>query len=348
MHGLFHLPLNRSAAGPRPPQRQPELRLQKPRRPWAIHVAAFLCLTALVLFSTSCGKKSVPDLLAKVGSSEIRVTRFQEQMARRGGARPEALDKGALLEEMIDQEALYVKALQRGLHDDPEVQRAYRNLLIGKLKDRELTPQIEKAEITAEEIRTYYETNRARYIRPAKVRLAVLTLKTSPATSAENVSALRQRMTEARQKAMEPAAANERGFGALAIAYSEDQASRYRGGEVGWIEEDRGHAWLSPAVIAAGFALKQAGAVSEVLADPQGVYLVRLLERRNAEVIPVTEVEATIRQQLLTEKRRQLERAFVAQARAAVPVEIHPELLARITPPTAAPEAANLQPPSFP
>ena len=117
---------------------------------------------------------------------------------------------------------------------------------------------------------------------------------------------------------------------------------------MGWIEENRGHAWLSSAVIAAGFALPKAGEVSEILTDPQGVWLVKLLERRTAEVMPLTEVEGAIRQKLLAEKHRHLERDFVAQARAAVPVEIHSELLARISPPTAASKASNLQPPSFP
>jgi peptidyl-prolyl cis-trans isomerase C len=310
--------------------------------------AGLLGLSAVLLLGTSCGKPSDPDLLAKVGPREIRVSQFQEQMARRGGANPEALDRPALLQELVEQEALYLKAAQAGLDQDPEVQRAHRNLVISKLRERQLAPLLAKAEVTAPEVQACYETNRARYTRPAGIRLAVLYLKANPAMNADAIAALQQRMAEARQKAREPSAAKPTGFGSLAITYSEDQATRYKGGDVGWIEPERAHAWLSRPVLQAGAALKAPGDLSDVITDPQGVYLLKLLERRDARTLLLSEVEAPLRQQLLAEKRRHIERAFAAEACRSVPVETHPERLATITPPVPGGKPADSQPPGFP
>jgi len=273
-----------------------------------------------------------PDLLATVGPESILVDEFRAQILRRGGLRPEAVDREALLQEMIDAEALYAKALQAGLDNDPEVRRAYRNLLVGKLKERDLNPRLEKIAVTAADVRTYYDQNRDRYTLPARVRLAVVALNVSPTLRAEQKEALHQRLEEARHRILqETTLPAERGFGALAIECSEDQASRYRGGDIGWIEAGRGHARWSQAVLDAGFALGKVGEVSDVISDAQGVYLVRLVDRRDSSAVPLAEVEEEIRHRLLRDQRAQLERDFVREIRRALPIQVYTQALAQVT-----------------
>lgn len=315
-------------------------------------VAALLILAgifgATAFLLGSCSQKVDPFLLARVGARELRVEQFQEQWSRRGGAQPETLDRAALLEEMIEQEVLYVRALQAGLDKSPELQRAWRNLLVGKLKERELAPLLARAEVTPAELKMAYESERGKFSRPAAARLAVLYLPVDSTMKPEKVELLQQRLAQARQKALDPGAGDAPGFGALAISYSEDQATRYHGGIIGWVEPDRGPSWLGRAAVAAGFVLKNPGDITEVVTDDHGVYLVKLMERREATVQPIAQVEAILRPRLLAEKRRQIERAFVLESRAAVPVETHAELLARIPAPRAAGVADNQKPPSFP
>jgi parvulin-like peptidyl-prolyl isomerase len=221
-------------------------------------------------------------------------------------------------------------------------------MIIGKLKGRDLTPRLAKAEVTPAELQAAYTAGRDRFTRPAAVRLAVLYLKTDPVMRPERIAELQRRMSEARQKALAPEPSGTPGFGALAITCSEDQATRYNGGIVGWVEQNRGHAWLGAAAVEAGFGLKNPGEVSEVITDPKGVYLVKLLDRREAAVIPQAQVEASLRQRLLVEKRREIEQAFLRESRQSVPVEAHPELLARIPLPRSSAVAENKRPPSFP
>jgi len=234
------------------------------------------------------------------------------------------------------------------LDKDPEIQRVWRNLLIGKIKERELAPRLAAAEVTSAELKAAYEAERDHYTRPGAVRLAVLYLKTDPVMKPGKIAELQQRMAEARQKALAPDVAGSPGFGPLAISCSEDQATRYNGGVVGWVGRDRGHAGLAPAAVEAGFALKKPGDISQVVIDPQGIYLLKLLDRREAATIPFAEVEASLRHRLLVEKRRQVEQAFGREARESVAVEAHPERLAQIPPSALQTATETKQPPAFP
>lgn len=285
-----------------------------------------------------------PDLIATVGNREIRVKQFKEEAARRGGLRPEGLDRRKLLEELIDYEAMLVKAFEAGLDKDPEVIRAYHNLLVGKLRTRQLEPRIENVAISDEEIKAQYETHIDRYTRPARSRIAILYFETHPTMSPEKRESIRARLAEAREKA-QSLSQDERGFGALAIRYSEDQASRYKGGDIGWLAQGRAYRWPDP-VVSAGFSLETIGDVSDVIETDNGLYLVKLLDRRDAVATPLEKAKTRIRHKMLLEKRKQTEAAFIAEQRAATEITIYPDVLASIPmPETGKP---GLAPPSLP
>jgi parvulin-like peptidyl-prolyl isomerase len=303
---------------------------------------------ALALCPLSCGKKSDPQLLARVGSVEIRVDQFQEQMARRGGAHPQMLNKQALLDEMIAEEALYQRALRAQLDQDPDIRRAWRNLLVAKLKRTELDERIATTEITRAELDAAYEKARDTYLRPAAVRIAVLYMRVGPEMKPEKLAELQTSMADARTKALSLTSTHAQGFGPLAINYSEDQASRYQGGVIGWVETNRAPAWFGPFAVQTAFALKSPGDISQVISDSQGIYLLKLIERRDPSLIPFAEVEPALRHRLIIEKRRRLDQDFVREAREALPVEIHPEALARVPSLPTTAVANNQPPPSLP
>ena len=311
---------------------------------------ALVVIVGLLTGSCKPEPEAPPAPLATVGTHTIQVEHLQAQIIRRGGLRPDLVDPTALLQEMINEEALYVAALRAGLDQDPDIQRAHRNLLVGKLKERELNPRLQDLEVTPDEIREHYDQNRERYTRPARVRLAILTLTTPSTLREEQQEALRQRLEEVRDQIHRGTAdPPDRGFGTLAIHHSEDQATRYRGGDIGWIDAGQSHGRWSPPVLRAGFALTQIGDVSQVVSDAQGVYLVRLMDRREASRIPLAEVEAEIRQRLLRDHRLRIEREFVNAIRGSLPIEVHTQALARFNLSTSTPRPQQEpRPPSLP
>ncbi len=290
-----------------------------------------------------------PDLLATIGPRQIRVADFVREISRRGGSRQELLDRSALLHEMIVREALLVRARAAGLEEDPEFIREWQGLLIGCLRRRDLEPQLADVAVSDLDIQADYERDQAPYRRPATRRLAILFVATHPQMDPEARARCQARIDEARRQVLAQAeTAATKGFGALAVEYSEDQTTRYKGGDLGWVEDGRDPGGYGAEVVRAGFALAKVGDVSDIIATDRGLYLVRLADQRPAQTSPLEEVRERIRHLLLRDKQRQLEKAFVDQALSAVTVKIFEDALQRLPPTAPGQRPDAVAPPGLP
>jgi parvulin-like peptidyl-prolyl isomerase len=306
-------------------------------------------LAVLILAGCSRQPKPDPDLVAKIGSREIRVAEFQAWMRRRAVANDPA-QKAALLEEMFDHYALVQKAHAAGLDQDPELRRAWENMLVAKLREREFEPQLTNTAPSSAQIESYYQSHLSAFTEPALRRGAVLFLELPAHATEERKTQLKQRLAEARDKvlsqpASEPAA---RGFGALAIEYSDDQSTRYRGGDIGWIQAGRGDARFDKLVLDTLFALPQTGSVSEVLETPRGYYLLKLLELRPQQVRTLDAARSVIEHKLLLESRQRLESEWRKTARAGRKIEVFEGVLSRVQLPAAPETESSSRPPALP
>lgn len=302
-----------------------------------------------------CSRSPVPDptIVAIVGDRTIRAEDVQQEIAWRQRHRRPVPEPAALLEEMISQEALLQKARAAGIDQDPEFQRTWRALLVAKLKERDLAPRLEAVEVTPEELRAASEKEAQRHAQPAKARLAFIQIKTNSRMSEEQIAELRGRIDEARVRALALSSASNAGFAQVAVDYSEDQASRYKGGDVGWFDEGQTHYRWPVDVVAAGFALRNPGDVSAVLRAENGFYLVKKLDTRPASAASATAslplLEERVGRKLLVQKRETAEKAFFDEARRALGVRTFPEALAAI--PVSATTVARRtsgEPPSLP
>src|SRR5262245_57570140 len=69
-----------------------------------------------------------PSVVAMVADAKIRLEDLQAEIARRGNA--SAVDPKTVLQQMINRRALVARARRLGLERNPEIVRAYENLLI--------------------------------------------------------------------------------------------------------------------------------------------------------------------------------------------------------------------------
>lgn len=287
-----------------------------------------------------------PDLIARVGSCEIRVPDFERELERRGGRNPASVDRDVLLEEMIQRQALIARAHKLGLHEGADYIRKCENMLIGELRQRELEPNLHTMDVTDDEARQYYDTHIEAHTTPAKRKLAMITIVVHDKMSEDKRKRCGDRIREARNKALsQTSTKGVRGFGKIAIEYSEDQTTRYKGGEIGWVTEGREYRWPKP-VVAAGFALEAIGDISDVIETETALYIVRHCDVREAEVAPFEKALPQLRHQLLLDKRREAEKAFEETARTSVTVEIFPEALDRV--PVPEPTGGETTPPALP
>lgn len=297
--------------------------------------AAVACLgVALVVLAPGCSRQNQadPELVAQIGKREIRVAEFQDWMRRRGVGTNDA-QKAALIEEMFDHFAAVQQAEKLGLERDPEIRRSWENLLVGKLRERQLEKELTKVAITPAQSQLYYSNHLASYSEPAMRRGAVLFCEVNHKATAEEKSAARARLEEARVKALQQPTTNSapQSFGALAVEYSVDQATRYRGGDMGWLVEGKLDNRFDKAALEALFALSQPNDLSEVVETPRGYYLVKLLEARPQRAKAFNTVQAAIEHRLILETRQQLETEWKRSLRSACESKTYPEVLHRVT-----------------
>ena len=274
-------------------------------------------------------------VVARVGDREIRASDLEKDVQRRIDARLPIPGKEVLLREMVAYEAMAQRARNAGVADDLQVKRQMDSILIGVLKERELKARLAAIEVSDEEILAEYEQRIAQYTRPAQVRLAILFQKAGKVISDDKRKELTSRLLEARSKAIENPAPGGRGpaaggFAALAIEYSEDQVSRYRGGDIGWLKAGQTPSRWPEAVLTAGYALEK-GHISDVIEARGGYYLVMKSDERPGAVTPLAKVAASLRQSLLVQKRRTMNEAFLDESLQLADAKINLDVLASVS-----------------
>jgi peptidyl-prolyl cis-trans isomerase C len=222
---------------------------------------------------------------------------------------------------------LLARALELGIDKAPEIRRRYENLLIAELKERELKPKLEQAAVGPEEVRN--AVHQAQRRQPAQVRIAVLQLTANSRASENKRTQLAERLIEAREKALRMPTP-EPGFGALAVDYSDDQTTRYTGGDKGWFDVGNTNYSIAPEILAAANSLPKVGDVSEVIRTDRGLYLVRLMDRRAAGPTSLTAQEPAVQQKLLAKERKRIEAEFGASIRSNLRVEVNTPAFAAV------------------
>src|SRR6185436_656563 len=190
------------------------------------------------------------DALATVEGHPIRLVDFQAELERRARgsadtfARPQARE--ALLEELVTSESIYLRAKDSGFDQRPEIARQIKRFIVERFTEEQLSDKSDPPPVSDTEIAAHYDQNASRYATPEQVRFAAIQFGFSPkATDEKKAEVLRKVefvLAEARTLPT-----SERGFGALAQRYSEDQATRYGGGDAGWLSPGDEGRW-DPAV----------------------------------------------------------------------------------------------------
>jgi peptidyl-prolyl cis-trans isomerase C len=305
----------------------------------------------LALTCVSCKKQAAVDgVVARVGEAVITKEQFQAELARRAKAGWPVATAGqreAILEEMVRLEVFYAKAKAAGYTTDPELQAQFRRMVAGKFEADQRAKRVAASRPESGEIELHYKNNQAQFTVPEKVHPAVIFLKVPTKAEAEQMAKAQERAEQIRQKAFEQAAQQPH-FGLLAQENSDDQATRYRGGDAGWITRQQTKFSWDKSVVEAAFALQRPGEISPLLRAPDGFYVLKLIERKAAEVLPLEQVRDRISHQLLASARRQADKEFYEQQKAGLAISINQPLLGSIEAPPAAIRTNQAAPPSMP
>lgn len=317
------------------------LNTSRQRQP--VRVLRFCCgasLALAALLSSACKREEQvalqdPDkndpVAIRVGGRDVRLSELQAELDfLRRKHNPVAADRESFLESSIERMVALSKARELGLDQDIELRRQWENLLIGHLKQHEIDAGAAELTVTDDEVQAHYQQNLKTYSSPARIHLALLFLKV-PAHADETArEAVRQRLQEAREKALK-LPAGTRGFGAGAMTWSEEATSRFKGGDIGWLEAGATQSRWPAEVVEAGFALKDNGAVSDVITADDGYYLLKKLDSRGAVVRSLEgRLRATLENAILRNKRAALETQVKDSWKAAGNVALDEEVLSQL------------------
>lgn len=168
----------------------------------------------------------------------------------------------------------------------------------------------DKVKVADEEVRAYFDAN-PRAVDPGeRLRVQQILFASSPEDRAREAARVRAAVVQKRAVAGED-------FAMLVREYSDDKATRERGGR---LEVTRGA--MPPAYDHAAFAL-QAGQVSELVDTPEGVYVLRLQERLPGPPPAYEDVRSIIKSAILGQKRQEAFSSLVSRLRAKARIETY-------------------------
>lgn len=278
-----------------------------------------------------CGRKdpgTAVDAVAWVGGRPVLATTLDTEIRRRSaGGLP--VDRDKVLAELIELEAAYGRAIASGFLERPEMQRAIRLLVAERLRQNHESEVAADTGMGEERARALYAASTNRFIRPEAWNVAWIQLEVPRKATEEKKAHVMERARALKQRA-ETEARGLTHFGVVAADASADQSTRYRGGELGWMTAAQMEARMDPAVVAAVKALGAAGLVSEPVAGADGVYLLKLMGRRAAQLRPFDEVRPQLDHELATRARQERDDRWSRWCREGVEVRVVTERLARV------------------
>lgn len=290
--------------------------------------------------------------VARIGDQYISTDAFVDEMKRRGGDRPgqfqDLEQKRRLLDDLVYRAALVKAAEDAGLTAQPDVRLAVDQVVSNRYVQSTLRDAQRGLSVSDEDVARYYAEHADEYTVPARKRAAMLKISVAAGAGEAAWASATERMQAARAKA-DKLDARVPHFGALATEVSDDEATRHRGGVIGWIAEGSSARYAHDrAVLDAVRELESPGSLSQVLRGADGVYLVRLVESEPRQARTLKQLASGIRQRLMQERLQAAETTFRQQLMRQVGVEVRESTLAAIAPIGPPASTTPPQPPAMP
>jgi parvulin-like peptidyl-prolyl isomerase len=168
------------------------------------------------------------------------------------------------------------------------------------------------ADVSDEELETYYRDNEVRLTLPEQVRVRHILLTWKPMGTRDDRAAIREQMAPILEQARAGA-----DFAALAREHSDDYSTAGNGGDTGFFHRGQ----MAPAFEEVAFAL-QPGEISDPVETPFGVHILRLEKRKEARLLPLEEIREQLREHISEEKMEAAVKAETARLREAADIEI--------------------------
>jgi peptidyl-prolyl cis-trans isomerase C len=247
--------------------------------------------------------------LRRTALDELILDELIWQESRRQGKRP---DEAAVDAEVGKVRARFEsdEAYEAALAESRLTPREFRRYMQRAVLVRDARAAHVPADPSEADLRTYFEGNRAKFVRPEQVNLLEIQVKVDPA-GGKTAEREAQKKTDRIAKKLRAGA----DFRSLAWEESED-AYRVKSGELGWVHRGRLDPDLETAVFAA--PVGEVGVVRSLA----GFHLFQVLERQPSRQLEFDEARDLLMDRLRRERRAEAARQWEDGLRRSVRIEI--------------------------
>jgi len=257
-------------------------------------------ISAALLFSGCSKKESL--VVAKVGSRTITVDQLQKRLGDKkfSSWEQELTQKQQLLQTLIDEQLMVIGATELGLDKDPDfisqIQGLKRNILLEELYNREI---LKKSQPSEKELKAHYD-------------------KLSWEIKARHILV----KTEEEAQEIFTQLSNGAGFEELAKEKSIDTQTKKLGGDLGYFTWGR---MVGPFQDMA-FAMEP-GTISKPVKTDFGWHIIKVEDRRKAELKSYEEEKNRIQRQLSSEKSKMLTQEYLIKLRDKANIQLQPDAI---------------------
>ena len=294
------------------------------RSGFVLFTFATLCAGALMHAACKDGQshasssKDDGEVLAKIDDVTISVGDFEQLINKQSPyvrARYTSLErKKEFLDNLVRFEVLAKEAEKRGLNKDPEVVRTMKQVMIQKLLSSEFD-KMKVDDVPDADAKTYYDAHPEEFNKAEEVRVSLILVK--DAATAKKV------LADARIKGVD-----NQNFRTLVAEFSQDQATKDRGGDLRYFTKDSKD--VPADIVAAAFGLTNLGDVSAPIKTPNGMAILKLTGRRKALTRTFDEVKTTIKNNLYKDRRKDAMEGFVKRLRDQANIKVDENKLAKV------------------
>lgn len=285
-----------------------------------------------------CDKRDTPpaEWVVQVGTQRVSTVSFEQEWVRRQALQERPIQPADVVGGVVSDWQAYLAASSLGILDEPDLQSAIRKLVANRAREV-ITKRLSKPEwetsVVPEEIEAAYRGQPSRWQKPAAWNMAWLVSAVSPKAQADRRAAVRDRIEEYRRQVAasgDPKAT----FALLCSQHSDDTATRYLGGELGWLTREQLTGRLGADGLKAIDGLSATNRLSSVLETSNRMVLLFQIGHRPVQLRPLDEVAPQIRGEIERTRDAAQKKALEQELHRLVPVKTNLAVLSGIKPPT--------------
>jgi parvulin-like peptidyl-prolyl isomerase len=268
-----------------------------------------------------CVSAGADDLVGKMGDVELRSSELMLILdAQAPDARRQLATDPAALERLVRSElmrkAVLHEAKQKGWDKrqelQPMIERARDQVIVSSFVANVAKPG--DGYPSEEEIKQFYESNKAQLIAPAQFQLAQIFLPAAEGSDKAKADEAKKKISELSAKLGKSGG----DFAKLAKENSAHRESAEKGGELGWVSEEQ----MVPEIRRAVSGMAK-GEVSQPIKSQAGWHLIKLLDKKPAATRPLSDIRPNLVIAMRNRKAQDMERTYLEALAIKLPPTIN-------------------------